>query len=338
MERMDTTQRSSTASVIKRLFTQPYEFSFLQAVRLFQKLSPNGINIGNTLTPAEDPVSFSSRYTYSLPSSDIYRVHVVDNKPQIEVNFWNIAGPHGSLPAPLSEKVSERIREGDFALKEFLDIFNHRLLSVYYCIAQKYSFVLSPTTSVQTTQGQMMCALAGVDPAREGYASTHTAALAQYSSIMWQRPRSAAGLEQILSDYFQVPISIEQFVGSWVDINRRQRTFMGVKRGRNHKLGRTTFLGKRFWQSSHHFVVNVGPLTRDQFYLFVPTGSAYAEICDMIKFYAPLELTFQLKMSLKAGEELVALGFDAPSADNRLGWTAVLKNTPEEYSVNINAA
>lgn len=338
MERMDTSQRSSTTSVIKQLFTHPYEFSFLQAVRLFQKLSPNGANIGTTITPDEDPISFSSRYTYSLPSSDIYRVHVVDKKPQIEVNFWNIAGPHGALPSPLSEKVDDRMREGDFALKEFLDIFNHRLLSIYYCVAQKYSFVLSPKTSIQTTAGQMMCAVAGVDPYKDAYATASTAALAQYAGIMWQRPRSAAGLEQILSDYFQIQISIEQFVGSWVDINRRQRTFIGTRRGRNHKLGRTTFLGKRFWQSTHHFVVNVGPLTSDQFYLFVPTGTAYNELCDMIKFYAPLELTFQLKVSLKDGENLVALGFDNPSSKNRLGWTAVLSNTPQEYSVNINAA
>lgn len=338
MERMDTSQRSSTTSVIKQLFTHPYEFSFLQAVRLFQKLSPNGADIGTTITPDEDPISFSSRYTYSLPSSDIYRVHVVDKKPQIVVNFWNIAGPHGALPSPLSEKVDDRMREGDFALKEFLDIFNHRLLSIYYCVAQKYSFVLSPKTSIQTTAGQMMCAVAGVDPYKDAYATASTAALAQYAGIMWQRPRSAAGLEQILSDYFQIQISIEQFVGSWVDINRRQRTFIGTRRGRNHKLGRTTFLGKRFWQSTHHFVVNVGPLTSDQFYLFVPTGAAYNELCDMIKFYAPLELTFQLKVSLKDGENLVALGFDNPSVENRLGWTAVLSNTPQEYSVNINAA
>lgn len=338
MERMDTYQRSSTASVIKQLFEHPYDFSFLQAVRLFQKLSPNGAIIGHTITPVEDPILFASRHTYSLPSSDIYRVHMVDNKPLIEVNFWNIAGPHGSLPSPLSEKVEERIREGDLALKEFLGIFNHRLLSVYYCVAQKYSFVLSPKTALQTPQGHVLCALTGIDPDQESYASISTSALAQYAGIMWQRPRSAAGLEHILSDYFQVPISIEQFIGSWVDINRRQRSFIGTKRGRNHKLGRTTFLGKRFWQSCHHFVVNVGPLTSEQFYHFVPTGSAYNELCDMIKFYAPLELTFQLKISLKEGEKLVAMGFDTPSTDTRLGWSAVLSNTPEMYSVNINAA
>ena len=338
MERMDSTQRASTTSVVKRLFSHPYEFNFLQAVRLFQKLVPDSTEVGTTLTPKEDPILFSSRYTYSLPSSDIYRILVVDEKPLMEVNFWGVAGPHGSLPAPLSEKVEERNREGDFALKEFLDIFNHRLLSVYYRVAQKYSFVLSPKTSTQTPAGQMMCAITGVDPERDGYASISTSALMQYAGIMWQRPRSAAGLEQILSDYFKVPVNIEQFVGSWVDINRRQRSFMGDKRGRNNKLGRSTFLGKRFWQSGNHFVVHVGPLTTEQFHAFVPTGRGYAEMCDMIRFYAPLELTFQLKMSLKEGETLVGLSFDNEAKENRLGWTAVLSKTPEEYVVTINAA
>lgn len=338
MERMDSAQRASTTSVVKRLLKHPYEFSFLQAVRLFQKLLPGKSEIGATLSPSEDPIIFSSRYTYSLPSSDIYRVHVMDEKPTIEVNFWNIAGPHGSLPAPISEKVIERNREGDFALKEFLDIFNHRLLCVYYRVAQKYSMVLSPRTITQTPAGQMMCALAGVEAERDRYESLSTSALMQYAGILWQRPRSAAGLEQILSDYFHVPVNIEQFVGSWVDINRRQRSFIGIKRGRNHKLGRSTFLGKRFWQSGHHFVVHIGPLTTEQFHAFVPTGKGYVEMSDMIKFYAPVELSFQLKMTLKEGETLVGVGFDNQPKENRLGWTAVLSKTPEEYSVTINAA
>jgi type VI secretion system protein ImpH len=338
MERMDTTQRAPTTSVVQHLFNHPYDFNFLQAVRLFQKLTPNGNMIGTTLNPSDDPVSFVGRYTYSLPSSDLYRIQMVDNKIVMEVNFWNLAGPHGPLPNPLSEKVVERIREGDFILKDFIDIFNHRLLSIYYRIAQKYSFVLSPKNSIQTPTGHMLCAVTGIDPTQSSYLSLPTAALAQYAGIMWQRPRSAAGLEQILSDYFQVSISVEQFVGAWVDINRRQRSFMGKRRGRNHKLGHTTFLGKRFWQSGHHFIVHVGPLTSEEFHRFVPTGAAYIEMCDMIKFYAPIELTFQLKMALKDGENLVALGFENPSAENRLGWTAVLGYSPKEYRVTINAA
>lgn len=338
MERMDTAKRSTATSVVKRLFNQPYDFSFLQAVRLFQKLLPNGDLIGTTLSPSEDPISFSGRYTYSLPSSDIYRIHVADNKPLMEVNFWNIAGPHGALPNPLSEKVVERIREGDFALKEFIDIFNHRLLSVYYCVAQKYSFVLSPKRSIQTTVGHMLSAVGGVDPNQEKYLSLSTEDLIQYAGIIWQRPRSAAGLEQILSDYFQVPVHIEQFVGAWTDINRRQRSFIGTRRGRNHKLGKTTFLGKRFWQAGHHFIVHLGPLTAEQFHQFIPTGLAYVEMCDLIKFYAPLELTFQLKMSLKESESLVGLGFDNLARENRLGWTAVLGPSPNDYQVTINAA
>lgn len=338
MERMDTTERASTTSVVKRLFKHPYEFSFFQAVRLFQKLLPDRAEIGTTVSPKEDPILFTSRYSYSLPSSDIYRVHVSDETPTIEVNFWNIAGPHGPLPTPMSEKVEERNREGDFALKDFLDIFNHRLLCVYYRVAQKYSLVLSPKPILDTPAGQMMCAIAGVDSKRDAYASVSTPVLMQYAGIMWQRPRSAAGLEQILSDYFQVPVNVEQFVGSWVDINRRQRSFMGIKRGRNHKLGRTTFLGKRFWQSGHHFVVHLGPLTAEQFHMFVPTGKGYVEMCDMIRFYAPVELSFQLKMTLKEGETLVGLGFDNQPKENRLGWTAVLSKTPEDYVVTINAA
>jgi type VI secretion system protein ImpH len=338
MERMAPHQRTSTTSVVRQLFKHPYDFSFLQAVRLFQKLLQNGEDIGSTLHPNKDMILFSSRYTYSLPSSDIYRIQLLHDKPVIEVNFWNLAGPHGALPAPLSEKVMETLRNGDTALKDFIDIFNHRLLGIYYRIAEKYSFVLSPKSSTETTTGHMLRSVSGLGASQDTFLSVPAEILTQYAGILWQRPRSAAGLEQLLSDYFQVPIAIEQCVGSWVDINRRQRSFIGKRRGRNHRLGKTTFLGKRFWQSAHHFIVHVGPLTTEQFHHFIPTGNAYGQMCDIIKFYAPTELTFQLKMVLKEGENLVALGFDNAPKDNRLGWTAVLKQSPADYAVTINAA
>ncbi len=339
MERMGSDQRSTATAVVKKLFETPYEFSFLQALRIFQKILPNGAAIGKTLSPQDDPVLFTSSYSYSLPSSDISRITTEESgRPTIEVNFWNLAGPHGALPAPLSEKVVERSRNGDDSLKDFVNIFNHRLLGVYYSVAEKYSFVLSPKSVNNTSAGQILSAVAGANLDEGQYGRVPVHRLTKYAGLLWQRPRSAAGLEQLLKDYFRAPIQVDQFTGSWVDIHQRQRTFIGRKQGRNHVLGKSTFLGRRFWQSAHHFVVNIGPLSSEKFHQFIPTGEHYGQMCDLIKLYAPMELTFQLKVLLREGEALQPVEAQNASVENRLGWTAVLNEAPREYTVKINAA
>lgn len=338
MERMASDQWSTTTTVVKKLFDTPYAFSFLQAVRIFKKVFPNRENLGKTVNPKDDPILFESNYAYSLPSSDIKRIDFSNDRPEIEVNFWNLAGPHGALPTPLSERVIERVRNGDSSLKDFVNIFNHRLLSIYCRVAEKYSFVLSPEKQNKTTSHLMLASIAGFEFGVVQYKSLFASSLIKYAGLLWQRPRSAVGLEQLLQDYFQVPIFVEQLIGGWVEIDRRQRTFIGRKKGRNHILGKRTFLGKRFWQAAHHFVVNVGPLSSEAFHQFIPTGDAYISMCDLVRLYAPIELSFQIKVHLGEGEKLGSLEMEESSVNNRLGWTAVLNQASNSYNVSLGAS
>ena len=45
--------------------------------------------------------------------------------------------------------------------------------------------------------------------------------LIYYAGLLAQRPRSAQALQQILADYFEVPVEIEQFAGGWYRLDRR---------------------------------------------------------------------------------------------------------------------
>ena len=41
-----------------------------------------------------------------------------------------------------------------------------------------------------------------------------------YAGLLAQSPHSAVALEQILSDYFQVPVAIDQFAGRWYRLDK----------------------------------------------------------------------------------------------------------------------
>ena len=43
------------------------------------------------------------------------------------------------MPRHYTELLLQRIREKDFSLRDFLDLFNHRLTSLFYRAWEKYS-------------------------------------------------------------------------------------------------------------------------------------------------------------------------------------------------------
>jgi len=70
-------------------------------------------------------------------------------------------------------------------------------------------------------------------------------AVAGYALAARHRPMSAAYLQRTLSDYFRVPVKIDQFVGKWYDVPPDQLSVLGEV---NAVLGGTALVGERVWQ------------------------------------------------------------------------------------------
>ena len=63
--------------------------------------------------------------------------------PFVEVNFMGLTGPLGVLPHRLHRTVADRIRQKDTALRDFLDLFHHRIISLFYQAWEKYRFTIA---------------------------------------------------------------------------------------------------------------------------------------------------------------------------------------------------
>jgi type VI secretion system ImpH/TssG family protein len=220
--------------------------------------------------------------------------------------------------------IIERAAKKDSALKDFLDIFNHRLISLLYRIRKMHRIGLEDEPPGQDKISKYLFSLIGLGTdGMKGRMQIRDRSLLHYAGLFSQQPRSIVGLELILSDYFQIKVKGHQFVGQWCELDEAQWTRIGEVSGQNHVLGQgAVVVGTRVWDQQSKIELRLGPLSFPQFLNLIPTGWGYRALCDLTRFYLGDTIDVSFRLVLK-GEEvpLPMLGMiDEPL----LGWTSWL--------------
>ncbi len=326
---MGTARGRADRPVADVLFEEGYRFEFHQAVRLLEILRPDAAPPGEGSDPRDEAVRFRSRVGLDFPAADVVQVTRAgdDDEPaEMAVAFLGAAGGLSPLPRPFTERVLERTAKRDTALRDFLDLFNHRLVSLMYRVRKKHRLGLATVSPERTGLADHLYSLVGLGtPGLRGRLGVDDRALLAYAGLLSQQPRSMVALEQLLRDYFGVPVAGAQFRGRWLDLEEDQRTRVG-RFGENNALGGGAVLGGRIWDQQGTFELRVGPLTLEQFLDFLPPGTAFRPLCELTRFYAGTELDFGVRLLLKAEEVPEARLGAAGGA--RLGWTSWLKTQP----------
>ncbi len=328
---MGTRSRRTDSPLDRTLFEKGYSFNFFQAVKLLEILYPDQNSVGAHSEPTREPVRFTSKVSLEFPAGDINQIESPDaegDPAAMAVNIMGLAGALGPLPAAYTELILERVRKKDTALRDFLDIFNHRLLSMFYRV-RKISRIGFDFNSPQNSNvARYLYSLMGLGTAGlQQRMHVPDRALLFYTAHFARQGRSMAGLESLLTDYFGVKIQGRQFKGQWHQIADDQITMLGVS-GQNQTLGDTVTLGTRVWDQQGKFEVRVGPLTAEELLLFLPDGTAFAPLCELTRFYVGNELDFEIILIAQKGDiPTPRLG---GTFSPRLGWTSWLGTRKRE--------
>jgi type VI secretion system protein ImpH len=321
----------SESGLVDILFREGYRFEFFQAVRLLERLYPTRKPIGQHELPKEEVVRFHTHVSMAFPASELYDVtpsQTPDAPPtDMWVTFMGLAGSLGVLPRQWTQLLSDPSQKAQTAsLRAFLDIFNHRLISLFYRAWEKYRFPIAYERRGQDTFSQYLYCLIGMGTAGlQRRLAIDDQILLYYAGLLSQRPRSTSALEGVLQDYFDVPVEVEQFTGQWFLMNVDALTSLGAG-GQNNQLGVNAALWERIWDPQARFRVKLGPLTYDQFRDFLPTSDAYRHVVELTRFFVGEELSFEVQPVLRADEvPWCALGVNQSL---RLGWGMWLKTQP----------
>lgn len=320
-------------SVEELLFQRGYDFGFFQAVRLLTQICPHREQVGGEAMPSSELVRFGAHLSMSFPPGAIHRIDrspYGDERATMTVNFMGLTGPQGVLPAYYTELLIAREAEKDNALAAFLDLFNHRLISLFYRAWEKHHFVIGYERAARSGAAddkftQYLFDLIGMGtPGLRGRLRIRDQGLLSYAGLIVQRPHSASALGGILRDYFGLPVEIEQFQGRWFPLDETSRSFLR-RDGVHNQLGVGAIAGDAVWNQQARFRVQVGPISLDRFLDFLPDGNAFAELAELTRYFVGLALEFDIQLILRAPEvpwcRLTDEGADAP----RLGWLGWLK-------------
>lgn len=315
------------AAIIDALKREPEKFNYFFALRCIECSNPDKPRIGDSLRPSTDPVRLTQEPSLAFATSTISSFKQTGNErpPRLANLFFGLFGPNGPLPIHLTEYARDRLRHSkDPAFSRFLDIFHHRMLSLFYrAWANK-----EPTVNFDRMESDRFAkyvgALFGLGmPSLRGRDELPDRAKLYFAGRFSNQTRNAQGLEDILSGYFKIPIAIKEFIGEWMMLPKKSRWRLG-ETAETGALGLTTIIGEKVWGCQHRFRVRIGPLEFSSFQQLLPGSKSLQRIAATVKSYVGYELAWDVNLVLKS-EEVPQLRL---GGNSQLGWTAWLHSKP----------
>ncbi len=303
-----------------RLFREFHRFSFFQAVHLLESLSSEKEPLGSGLTPNREAVRFSVKPGLAFPAAEIADLadNGADKPSDMAVTFLGLIGPSGVLPYWYTELALERQKQKDSSLAAFLDIFHHRLVTLFYLAWKKQRFPENYAPGGHDRLTGYLLSLCGLGTGgMSDKIGLPTESLAFYTGLFSTRPPTVAGIEAAVSYLSGVRAEVVEFIERIIPLSDEDHTRLG---GANARLGEDALCGSYVWDCQTKFLVGLGPMGYDDFVRFLPGGAMLKPIFSLVRYRVGMEYEFDLKVVLDRDEvPPCTLG-----GDSRLGMTSWL--------------
>ncbi|WP_246201379.1 type VI secretion system baseplate subunit TssG [Budvicia diplopodorum] len=296
--------------------------NFYRFCQYIEQQHPELPPLGQSETPATDPIRFCPVPDMGFPSSEMKRVEWNDEFPErpptVRTTFLGLYGVDAVLPYAWLDDIVQR-QEGHEALKSFLDIFNHRVMTQYYRIWLKYYYPAGFREGGSDPVSKCLLGLAGfgIEGASEQIAAPPSRFLALMGPIT-QRTRTGDGLTGVVNLLLPgAKVEINEFYPQWVNLEQPAR----LTKYEKISLQRSAILGRRFKDSNSTVQVTISPTDIQQVEGLLPGESIHADLMALLRAY--LGYRFDACINMKVKRSLLPRA-QLGASRVRLGLTAVL--------------
>ena len=335
-------RQASLASLFAAVEAAPYQFDFFALMRRVESLRPDSPRIGKALRPSQEALRLGQEPELDFAPAALATFGQEGGAaPRLGVRFFGLLGSQGPMPLHLTEYVRERQRyRNDPTAVRFLDMFHHRLLSLFYRAWAQSQPAVQHDRPAEDRFAAWLGASFGLGAEVRTQGQLPEAARLFQAGLLGARSRHPEGLTKILSQFFKVPVRVEPYIAHWMVIDTADRTRLGHARNRPERaasvpaaLGSAAAAGHKLRDRQYKFRIALGPLTLAQYRNFLPGGAAWLQLRDWVHQYTGLDLLWDVQLCLARAEvpeprlgRRVPLGVaawlgrvDAPPACERAG-------------------
>ncbi len=302
------------------LAREPWRFDFFEVLRWFEREHHSKPRIGDSAARDEEILLLGQDPFVEFPASNITRFERDERgRYHLYTRFLGMLGPQGALPLHTTLEAKFFQDSGDPAFTEFLNLFNHRFLQLFFRAWSDARPVGQHDRAGDDHFANYLGSAVGIGSApyqnRDSVSDLAKLALA---GLLGPAVRSASRVESMLEHVFGVSAEVRQMIGTWQKLEQSDRTSLG---GLNAALGQDSLIGASVYTVQDKFQIRIKVKDLAQFEQFLPGGANFAPIVDLIYFYVGDLLEYEVRLLLPAPQAKPAqLG-----SFGRLGWTTWMR-------------
>ncbi len=300
--------RNSRLNLKQEVLQNAERFEFFEAARLLHVIS-------KTSAPEELKIKFRSAATKTFPTGEIQKLTQNPDQVELYTNVIGLFGPTGVLPHQDKDLVCGG--EPNLLLRDFLDIFNSRIIRLFYeawktnrqdVLLEMYQRKIDKREDACTLMLLSVCGV-GLPQTRNQHRFPDDV-FASSAGLLARNVRSASAIQRCVAGQFNVPVLVKEFIQERLFLPRKIQTRLSVSDGHN-ALGKTAIVGESVPVHRQRFEVQLGPLSRSEFVSLCPFDKppdgdkivgpnvAFRRLVDLIKSILGRPLDFDIRFQVE---------------------------------------
>lgn len=258
---------------------------------------PTYHRVGHDGWPDKEVVRFRASQNLGFAGQDLVRMTTrrADDGALLHdllVDVMGLTGARGALPACFTERVLEQVREKSPATRDFLDLFNHRLVSLFYRSWEKTQPAVHQERGNNDDFTRILKALTGC---RENWQLYYGAAFSR-------RSRSASTLRSVLEDITGMPVEVRTLRGEWAALADEDQSVLpdGERPAGQHAVLGSAMLGSRVWMVDKGLDVVFSPASREALISVLPGGTCSKTISEVTQRLVSGQMRVRYRLSARA--------------------------------------
>jgi type VI secretion system protein ImpH len=332
------------APFVRELLARAPRMSILQFCRLLELHAPDAPGIGTQDSATYEPVRFRPHPRVGFPGSEVAGVEFDDERPEtppsVRTTFLGLYGVNAAMPPHTIDDIVLR-REGYEHATAFLDIFNHRVVTLFYRAWLKYHYPVAFRRGGTDEISNYLLCLAGLGigdaASRTGLASSR---LLGVVGLLAQRTRPAEGLASVVRHLLDgADVTVGEFYPTATPLDCPQALTSKPPRRSAHGvplsgLGDGHVLGRRVFDRSQAVLVTIRPHDAAQAHALLPGESLNEDLMHLVAVYLGQKADAVVRMRIPASNApqlALSGGATAPGVHQpRLAWTALLRPASDQ--------